>query len=379
MKMNQPNYNILSVLRCLLLGTLAWISLGAHGNESSVPSTLPPISWETFNTHTVDHYVLPAYKNLNTQAQALNKSIQSLCHSPVNSTEKLQQSQQLFHDTMDAWQYIQNIQFGPIQTFMRNYSMQFWPDKKNHVSKHLSQLLHNKDQDSLSEDAFHKTSVSIKGLPAIERFLFVEDLNKSLSSKPFNCKVLIRISNYVAQTTRALVDEWLEFAPQFSNTNRVDGYFEDDIDAATSLLKTLIEPIEVIRDLKLLRPLGSEFGQQKSKRLESWRSQRSLRNIKMNIQSLSDFYHGKHVDQTQQPTLGSLINKQASEVIERQFKKVLKDIDSIPSPIDSSIDTKSGYEALLSLSESLKTLHGLLESAVNNQGIHLGFNSRDGD
>lgn len=377
MRINKPSYN-LSVLRCFLVCLLTLLSLGVQSNEAA-SSKPKPVSWETFNTNTVTHYVIPAYQNLNTQAQALNTSIENLCESPINSQEKRQKSQDLFHKTMDAWQYIQNIQFGPIQTFMRNYSMQFWPDKKNHVSKHLSQLLHSKDHDSLSEEVFHKTSVSVKGLPAIERFLFVDDLNKTLVSKPFNCKVLKRISNYIAQTTHDMVNEWLEFAPEFSNTKRIDGYFEDTNDATTTLLKALIEPIEVIRDLKLLRPLGSEFGQQKAKRLESWRSERSLRNIKMNIRSLSNFYHGSHASQAQQSILGSLIDKDESEEIHLQFEKVMAHIDSIPSPIESSIETKPGYEALLALSESLKTLHVLLETAVNNQGIHLGFNSRDGD
>ena len=383
MHSNKPSYYI-SVLRLLLVCALSLMSIVTRADENSSSPSLETQAqaqtWKAFNIDTVQNYIIPAYNELNTQVQALNKSIENLCLQPINSDEKRKQSQQLFNTTMDAWQYIQNIQFGPIQTFMRNYSMQFWPDKKNHVSKHLSQLLNSKSNESLDEEAFHKASVSIKGLPAIERFLFDKDLNQSLLNKPFNCKVLVRISSYIAETTNSLVIEWHEMSTEFANTGQLDGYFEDDIEAATTLLKTLIEPIEVIRDLKILRPLGSEFGQQKPSRLESWRSQRSLRNIQMNIKSLADFYQGTQVDNTvKSSSLSSILHPAEAERIHNQFDKIFKQLKAIDAPLESSIETETAYKDLNDLSSSLKTLHELLQGSVNNKGIHLGFNSRDGD
>ena len=392
MNIDKPSLSITTIyslpIYSVILSLFFVFSIKAHAGIDEPQQQ----TWKAFNINTVKNYVIPAYKNLNTHTQSLNQHIKKLCQSPINTKEKRHQSQLAFHEAMDAWQYIQNIQFGPIQTLMRNYTLQFWPDKKNHVSKHLFQLL-NKDQEALTDDAFHKASVSIKGLPAIERFLFDDELNKTLSAKAFNCKVLMRIANYTEQTTQSLVEEWLELATQLENIQQSDGYFEDDIEAATTLLKTLIEPIEVIRDLKLLRPLGSEFGQQKTKRLESWRSQRSLRNIKMNIRSLADFYQGALVDTTvgnlndnlvvnntvKRSHLASILDKKEAENIRSQFNVVLEKLDNIATPIEQSINTQAGYKALVNLSEALKVLHELLELAVNNQGIHLGFNSRDGD
>jgi predicted lipoprotein len=105
----------------------------------------------------------------------MNTSINNLCSNPQNISEALTIARKNFHQTMDAWQFIQNIQFGPIQILMRNYTLQFWPDKKNYVSKHFAILLETKDPTALTGTEFHKTSVSIEGLPAIERFLFEED------------------------------------------------------------------------------------------------------------------------------------------------------------------------------------------------------------
>ncbi len=336
------------------------------------PSVVDPEShikeWQSFNINTVNSYIIPAYESLEKNTQALNASVNKLCLNSKESPELLSQAREAFHKTMDSWQIIQNIQFGPIQILMRNYSLQFWPDKKNHVGKHLTSLLETNDPTSLSEGEFHKASVSIKGLPAIERFLFDDDETQQLLSNPFHCQVLQRISIYTQGIGHDLVDEWQEMKTQFTDIS-ADGYFETQLDASTALLKALVEPIEVIRDLKLLRPLGSEFGQQKMKRLESWRSQRSLRNIQMNIESLYLLYKN----------LNDIVGAAENTLINEKFKQTLKQIDAMKKPIELSIETKIGYQEILNLSDSLKTLHGLLENAVINQGIHLGFNSRDGD
>lgn len=368
--------NLLRLISILLLST----PLAAEESTDTINAIARISEWKVFNLNTVNHYIIPAYQTLSTKAQALRQSTENLCQQPNQIPHSLASTRLAFHDTMDAWQFIQNIQFGPIQNLMRNYSMQFWPDKKNHVGKHLDQLLQNQELNALSDSEFHKASVSIKGLPAIERFLFDEDKIKALQSEPFHCQVLVRIANYTAQSSKELTSEWQDMLSQFSDTTQHGTYFEDDIDATTTLLKTLVEPIEVIRDLKLLRPLGSEFGQQKPRRLESWRSERSLRNIQINIESLYAFYQGKIAKQTVLNTgLRDLLDTEDAKAIEQLFIQNLSLIKEIPTPIEHTIESKDVYHQLQNLSLSLKALHELLENTVSKQGIHLGFNSRDGD
>ncbi len=353
------------------LFVLVVISAFVESSQTAVDnnSELGLSEWRTFNIYTVNNYIIPAYERLEKSSQGLDEAINNFCLNPQDSNETLNLARTMFNQTMDAWQYIQNVQFGPIQILMRNYSMQFWPDKKNHVSKHLTSLLETNDPNSLSDTEFHKASVSIKGLPAIERFLFEEDEIKALATKPFNCQVLLRISKYTANTSKSLVEEWRKMKKHFYNTAQSDAYFEDDLDASTTLLKALIEPIEVIRDLKLRRPLGSEFGQQKEKRLESWRSQRSLRNIQINLKSLEDLYI----------SLNTHINTDNRTLVTQLFGQIQEHLKQIKSPLETSINTESGYKDIITLSELLKSLHSELEKLVTEKGIHLGFNSRDGD
>jgi predicted lipoprotein len=172
--------------------------------------------------------------------------------------------------------------------------------------------------------------------------------------------------------------------PQFKDATQLDGYFEDDIDAATSLLKTLVEPIEIIRDLKLDRPLGSQFDKAKFKRLESWRSRRSLVNLKLNLQSLELFFMGTTIDSTAEKTerdkgLRALLTDNESIIIENNFKLVKDELHRFKMPLEEAILIKKGYQTAKSLSISLTKLHKSLEEAITHSGIRLGFNSRDGD
>jgi len=339
-------------------------------------------AWKAFNISTVENYIIPAYSALAESNSKLHVTTQTLCKTLASSStvlveRNLASVKDAFHQSMDAWQYIQNINFGPIEIGMRNHSIQFWPDKKNHIGKQLLKLISDNDPSALTSNEFENASVSVKGLPAIERLLFNDELFGAFKNKSFSCEVLVGISRYLMSTSKSLHEEWeLSMLPQFRDAKQLDGYFEDDIDAATSLLKTLVEPIEVIRDLKLQRPLGNQFDKVKFKRFESWRSERSLKNIKLNILSLESLFIGALA---KDKGLQLLLTESEYKAIKQDFTKVLNNIQQIESPLKKSALTASGYQSTESLIASLTELHVNLETAITHSGIRLGFNSRDGD
>jgi len=385
---NKNKSNIsLGLIICGLL-----YSTGAYSNQhtQTVESQLTEMkiadhneaAWRAFNISTVENYIIPAYATLAESNSQLHATTQAFCQSLKPSSEaqvelNLKSAKDAFHQSMDAWQYIQNVNFGPIEIAMRSHSIQFWPDKKNHIGKQLLKLISDKDPSALMANAFENASVSVKGLPAIERLLFNDELFGAFENKTFSCDVLVGISRYLMNTSTSLHDEWkFTMLPQFKDAKQLDGYFEDDIDAATSLLKTLVEPIEVIRDLKLQRPLGSQFEKVKFKRFESWRSERSLKNIKLNIQSLETLFIGTPA---KNKGLQLLLSDNEYQAIKENFNKVLNNIEQIESPLKISVLTPSGYQSAEALVASLTVLHVNLETAITHNGIRLGFNSRDGD
>ena len=339
-------------------------------------------AWRIFNIETVENYVIPSYKNLANANSNLYLATQAFCKilkssSIVQLQENLTITKKAFNRSMDAWQLIQNVHFGPIEIGIRHHSIQFWPDKKNHIGKQLNRLITAKNEASLTVDGFEKNSVSVKGLPAVERLLFNDAPLEMFKEKPFTCEVLQGISRYLSDTATSLHDEWVTtMLPQFKDAKQLDGYFEDDIDAATALLKTLVEPIEVIRDLKIDRPLGSKFEKVKFKRLESWRSQRSLTNLQLNLQSLEDFFIGTD---SERKGLQSLLTRNETAEIQNNFKLVKNEIAKIKVPLEEAIQTDAGYRTAKNISIALTQLHKSLEDAIGHSGIRLGFNSRDGD
>jgi predicted lipoprotein len=277
------------------------VSYASNSNVQNKLLTTDQIeaAWRTFNIQTVENYVIPSYKKLATANNDLYLATQAFCKIlAAPNTDQLQVSlantKKAFHHSMNTWQLIQNIYFGPIEIGMRHNSIQFWPDKKNHTGKQLNKLILSKNEAAISVDGFYKNSVSVKGLPAIERLLFNTKTLENFKENPFSCGVMVAIARYLSNTSASLHEEWVTtMLPQFKDAKQINGYYEDDIDAATTLLKTLVEPIEIIRDLKLDSPLGSEHDKVAFKRLESWRSQRSLENIKLNIHSIESFFFGE--------------------------------------------------------------------------------------
>lgn len=352
----------------LLLGTTAY-----HSVTMAVPTTE---DWRVFNQQMLEHHVLPRYKSLSISSEELKEATIGLCKTTDDA--HLQKARSAFHHTMDAWESIQHIRSGPIETMMRNYSMQFWPDKKNHVGKHLETLITEKNITQLTSDDFYSITVAVRGLPAIERLLFDDGSLEALDSNRFRCKVLERISAYVNEMSSAVTDEWQqEMIQEFATAGaEEDSLYESQEEAAVVILKPIIETLEIIKDLKIKRTLGSQFSMVKSKRLESWRSQRSLVNIKLNIAAVKAIYTGENGSSA---SLRQLLSDDEKSQLDTLFSTVEKSLNNIEQPMEIAVNSEQGYQTFLALTDDIERLLKAVESTIGNNGIFLGFNSRDGD
>ena len=220
--------------------------------------------------------------------------------------------------------------------------------------------------------------VSVKGFPAIERLLYRKDSLAKLKQNPFACQVGLRIARYIASSSKAMATEWREsMLPQFEDPTQLDGYFEDELDAATTLLKALVEPLEIMRNLKLLRPMGSSAEAAKPTRLESWRSELSLKNLQANLASLRAMY--ALPDQRGASSMRNLLGQEKQRLIDSLFDQAQTQMSSMPGSLETILETEAGHAASLELANSLHVLHDALRDALVEMGVSLGFNSQDGD
>lgn len=360
--------SLLTYSKTLIIGLASVaFSIQAHGTVSQE-------QWRDLNLSIVNGHILPAYQALSESSTALEENTLSLCKAPQTATLDAAKTQ--FKATLSAWQGAQHISFGPIELLMRSYSIQFWPDKKNLTSKQLNKILQAEDPGSLSEEAFQTASIAVKGLPAMERILFAENALEAIQTSPFRCQFLHAVSDYVKLQSRNTYNEWNAFKDEFAHLESEEGLYETAQEASVDLMKAQIEPLEVIRDLKILRPLAKNTA--KPRRLESWRSNHSLQNMQLNIQSLHHMYSG-----VAGANLKALLEEQGAidlaQGIEEQFVGLEKILNDIPTPLHQHIKDVSVREKLLLVSEGIELLGKSFAQAMKLLDVQLGFNSRDGD
>lgn len=343
--------------------------------SSVATAEVNPEQWLKLNQAVINEHVLPNYSKLAEQSANLKTSSTQLCQSPNQVT--LEQTQTSFIDMLNAWQRIQHIQFGPIELLMRSYTIQFWPDKKNLTSKQLNVLLTEADPATLTPDFLNTASIAVKGLPAIERIIFTDDPLKTLQETPFHCQFLQAISGHLLTQTENTLSEWQTYKQEFEYLSSEEGNYESAQEASIDLMKAQVEPLEIIRDLKILRPLG-KIAKPKPRRLENWRSENALQNMQHNIQALHHMYSGVNAYNL------SLLMREQGEVgladkIETQFRSIESGLSKLPSPLSKHLQEASVHKQLLHISEQISQLHNNLEKSMNMLELQLGFNSRDGD
>ncbi len=325
--------------------------------------------WPRFNHQAVQQHVLPRYAQLDTTATALAQSSAALCQAPTEQT--LETTRAAWRDAMQAWQGIQHVQFGPVQFLMRNFGLEFWPDRKNIGARQLRQALaSNQPYDA---EFFRHASVSIQGFPALERLLFSDNALERLQQGR-SCELAQATADHVAQVSHAIHQEWQAQAVEEFPLQQDS---EVAAELAVELMASLVEPIEAIRDSKLIKPMGETASAAKPKLLESHRSGNSLANIRSNLAALDELYQGT------EPSVDKLLQQAgASDLaqnIRLSFSNISQSLDQIQAPLKTAITQAESHAQLVSVTAQLKQLSEQLDSAMDVLGIQLGFNSRDGD
>ncbi|NQZ31196.1 MAG: imelysin family protein [Oceanospirillaceae bacterium] len=361
----------ITLIACALLSSLTHSTVAL----ASAPSE---IRWQQFNRAAIASHIIPKYQNLAEQSAALSVNIEVFCS--VRSDLQLSAAKQQFKLTLQAWQSIQHIQFGPVTLLMRNFSLQYWPDKKNlggrQLNTLLKQALGEDTQQAYDDEFFARASVAVKGYPAMERLLFDQKLLPQLTSNSSYCPLLEAISKHVTQNTQAIVSEWQLELKNYQN------YSEDDLylsakEAATEILKALVEPIEAISDGKIAKPLGEQLSKMRWRKSESWRSGQSIANIRTNLNSLHHLYSG--ITEANLKTLLIEADEEPlAQQIDRQFKELVAALETVAEPTGMQY-VAAEFAQLLHIKTQLKHLSDSLLASMKPLEISLGFNRRDGD
>ncbi len=359
---------LLFILTCLMANTVTY-SADSTNNTNSANST----DWTTSNLAVVDEFAIPAYQQLKKSSNDLVKSSDAFCNN-VNKASFAEIKKQ-FHQTMDSWQSIQILRTGPADNFMRAFRLEMWPDRSNAAAKHLRKLQQDAKPESLEAKKFSRASTAVQGLSALERLLYAKDINKTAfqtdGKANFKCQLVQAISLNVQTISTDLLKAWqTNYRDMIAKPSKDNDAFETDKEVAAQFLNNLHTQLQAIIDQKINRPIdGDKF---RLTRAESWRSQRSLRNIALNLAASKQLYQTGFI----------------AHIADKKLRK--KQLALFETAIELSKDKalnlplKEAYEQHTAKLQQWITSIKALKTSIATElptsiGIHLGFNSLDGD
>ncbi len=357
-----------------LLGGLALlliVSLSAHAELSDTSR-----DWAGANRAAVEQLIIPGYQQFATQSEALVKAVDQLCASPRTDTLMLAQS--AFHSAMDAWQAVQLYRFGPVDDYLRYHRIQLWPDKRSTGSKQLKQLIASEDRTPLGTDQMRHASAGVQGFPALERLLW-----NSERSVPegYSCELARAISRNIAQMAAEVSAEWRGGSRHFQQVVYTPGEeneeFAAHLEVTARLQNNLNTAFQFIAESKLAAPLGSEGGRPRLQKAENWRSQRSLRNLRLDLDAAEQLYRISF-----RPLLDDNAEGQAADAA------LLAAIDTLRTalaalherPLETLLNDAAAKPQLDQLQAAATALHHTFATTIPAAiEMPLGFNSLDGD
>lgn len=323
--------------------------------------------WAAINLQVTDELVIPAYQNLAESAQLLRDVTVNFCEVP--DEDSLLAARQAFNASMDNWQTIQHIQFGPVTYFNWNFRMQYWPDERGTANRQFTALLAAENEDILSADNFARQSVGVQGLPTLERLLYEETALADFQSTPYSCRLAVTVANNILEISTGVTERWTDEYRAVVMDPVSGGVYENSQDLSIEFLRALQEALAKIRDLKLSPVVGESLDSLRVRSAESWRSERSLRNIQLNLAALETLFMSYSLA-FQETDVNAVLSA---------FSQMQETLTELPASFAAISQDAVLYAQLQELFEQADTLHEALESAIKNTELYLGFNSLDGD
>lgn len=328
--------------------------------------------WKDLNLAITDAVIIPAYEQFARSTAPLVKDADGFC--TALTTDNLAKLQQDFQQAMDGWQNVQHIQFGPITYFNWNYRLQFWPDDNNTGSRQLDTLLASDDTALLAPTAFAQQSIGVQGFQALERLLFSADSLAALQKSSYRCQVVQTIAHNLGDISTGLAKRWRdEFRTTIANADQRGGYFESSRDATLEYLKAVVEGMRRIYRQKFVAVLAENQAAAHERKAESWRSDRSVRNLRLNVAAIAALFNQS------KPALNSVLLAADIPVINAAFNKAEQSTAMVPDSMTAALKSPEGYAALIKSRDDINALYAALEAATKHTELNLGFNSLDGD
>lgn len=346
---------------------LALCLLAAAGNAFAAEP-----DYRAINADATKRHILPRYAALADATGKLSDAAKAFCAVPAGG--KIAPLQAAWRQGMAAWQNAQHLRFGPVEYFNRLPRFAFWPDPRSVAQRQLGELFDKHDAASIAAEKLVTGSVAIQGFSALERELFEPAEATKLATEPFRCQWLQAVAGNLAAMARDIDADWngppQDFAKKYLKADGDGSQYHAPSEATLDLFKSLYTGVELVADHKL-RPLADKLAAAKPRLSESWRSETSLDNIKVNLGAAYDLYTSLEPGVPE----ASLRTE-----IAQAFATAIASAAAVTVPLEKAVAdaaTRPSAEKLRRDASALKRL--LAEKLAPALGLPLGFNALDGD
>ncbi|MFO1059583.1 MAG: imelysin family protein [Dongiaceae bacterium] len=339
-----------------------------------------------FNRAYAGTVVVPAFDRLASASAALATTAAEVCAGPDAAgpdaagpdAAGLDRLATAFAATADAWAGAQQFRLGPLSDQQHADRFAYWPERRNIVDRQLAGLLAGSDAAELSPAAFARQSVAVQGLTALERLLFDDAARQALlagdAAAARRCAVATAIARNLSAIAGTCRDAWHE--AERDPARAAAPFSASAGEAAAQSLGNLMTILEVAADQKIAAPLGPSADQARPKAAEQWRSGRSLRDLRLNLETARRSFAGD----AGFATLLAAADPGTGARVAAAFDAVDKALAGVPEPLDRAVADPAGRRALEEARAALKQVEDLLRrEAAPAMGITLGFNELDGD
>ena len=324
----------------------------------------------------VDRAIIPAYRALAQAADAQEKAWTAFA---ANRTAGDVQSLRAAYNTVsDAWARAQLVKTGPLSLFLRYERFAYWPEARNVTQRMLDALIASNDPKELAPEMLVRDSVAAQGLTALERLLYDGDISVQLlkaSGRPGEWRTQIGqgIARNLSSIAKDVVAEWTAADGVRAAIAANKGWrmiFADTQEAASLLLTELVSAFRLMHDVKLLPVMGASPDVARPRVAEAWRSGRSQRNLKLNLESAQAMTKiwAETVPATHRTKLDAL------------YATALKAMDAVPADLGEAAADPKRRPLVESARGTIKAVQVEIAATLPaDLGITLGFNSLDGD
>jgi uncharacterized protein len=324
----------------------------------------------------VDRFVIPAYRTLAEASEVQEKAWATFAADrPVGDFASLKAA---YNGLCDAWATAQIVKTGPISLFLRYDRFAYWPEARNVTTRTLDALLRASDPKELTPETLAHDNVAAQGLTALERLLYDGDnpeglLKASGQAGIWRVSVGQGLAANLAGIAKDVLADWT--APDgvramIAANKGWKSIFANTQESASLLLTDLVGAFRVMHDIKLLPVMGANIDAAKPKSAEAWRSARSQRDLKLNL----DATHAM-----ERPFAASATAAHRAR-LETLFAAAEKAMAAVPADMGEAAADPKRRPQLETARLALKAVQTeMAKSLPGDLGVILGFNGLDGD